>query len=203
MLYTYIIAINFVVSVNMMKFLLVLLPILFLIGINFTRIESTSNKNCDIFTESSELSLTSNDDEFNIQALLLAGFNYNDRNHYNILKGGFMSNSHEKQCIPVNYTVEWNCTSNEACYNNTLSMCLQSGEFSYLWTVFDPTTRTGNVLIDLVVYDLRVFGFELCDIYKEPVEIKITLIEEFFVPINCFSLCTALANFTTMVSYKI
>ena len=187
----------------MMKSLLsVLLPVSILIGTNFVKISIATPslfKKCDTFLESSEPSLTSNEGG-TIQKLLLAGFNYNEDNRFNVLKGGFTSKRDAKQCIPVNYKIDWNCTSTEACYNNSQQMCFKSDDFFYLWTVFDATTIAGDILIRLAAYDLRVFGFELCDIYREPVEIKITILEEVYIPINCFSLCKGLVDFTMQVS---
>ena len=57
------------------------------------------------------------------------------------------------------------------------------------------------MLLRITVYDLRVFGFELCDVYKPMIRISIDLIADEVMPGNiCYDMCKALSDFTTLVS---
>ena len=137
-----------------------------------------------------------------LQTLLLAGFRAEEPvgvNSYSSRKGGFTPDGSNRQCIAVAYNIE--------CGENTTTICDQCNSSStmaepdsYLWTTFNGTSETGNLLLKLNALDLRVFGFELCDIYNNQVTINITLESSEPVSPGCYDLNAALIEFTTLVS---
>lgn len=147
-------------------------------------------------------------EDFLLQQLLMKGFKANDVNKYSIRKGGFTPDGGKRQCITVHYNIE--------CGENTTAICNRSecdsqkssqpsnnncnpDEHIILWTVFDGATATGNTLLKLIVLDLRVFGFELCDVYIDPIDVNITLDHYEPAPQSYYDLNTALTEFTTLV----
>ena len=141
--------------------------------------------------------------DFYVQQLLLTGFGRNDSvNRYNIRQGGFTSNSDNvvPPCIPVQY--KFQC-KNGGC--QSLIDMPQCPEWVYMWTMFNAESLTGNILLRLTVYDLRVFGFELCDAYKTPVDISLNLElnNTILSKLHCQDICKALTDFTTLVSLTI
>ena len=124
-------------------------------------------------------------EEFLLQKMLLSGFRHNNLNRYNISQGGFTSDSNNvpPPCIPVQYYID-------ECPNDT---------HIFIWTMFNAKSQTGTILLKLTVFDLRVFAFELCDIYKPPVEISISL-PDAEPNRDCQNMKRALTDFTTLVS---
>lgn len=117
------------------------------------------------------------EEDYILQSLLLKGFRMNKVNTYTIQKGGFTLDVSKRQCIAVHYNIE--------CGENTTAVCNMSKcdskegdqvlDMYTLWTTFNGSSTTGNGLLKLTVHDLRVFGFELCDVYIEPIHINITM----------------------------
>ena len=148
--------------------------------------ESTTQSVCEPFASPDADERDRNTTEqFLLQQMLLSGFRQNDVNRYNISQGGFTSDSDNvpPPCIPVQYYID-------KCPNDT---------HIFIWTVFNAKSQTGTILLKLTVYDLRVYGFELCDIYKEPVDISIVL-PDADPNRDCQNLKRALTDFTTLVS---
>lgn len=147
---------------------------------------SQSEITCEPFasTDLDERDRNTNE-EFRLQQMLLSGFRQNDVNRYNISQGGFTSDPDNvpPPCIPVQYYID-------ECPNDT---------YIFIWTVFNAKSETGTTLLKLTVYDLRVFGFELCDIYKTPVDISIAM-PEVEPDKDCQNMKRALTDFTTLVS---
>ena len=150
------------------------------------------------------------DQEFDLQQLLLAGFRRNEVNAYNIRRFGFTSNGGTERCIIVRYIIQCNDT-NEICTHDLLSnRCEFEGEkniteWAFLWSSFDTWTDVGKILLELAIFDLRVFGFELCDVYQDPVDVIIILnsSDPRIATTFCDSICNVLLDFTTLVSILI
>ena len=148
-------------------------------------------------------------EEYCLQQLILKGFQQfqdefgNPVNRYNIRQGGFTSDLNIiHPCIPVQYNFE--CSDSAATLAKTCPLPSNKEpcqKWIYMWTMFKANTLTGQVLLKLTVYDLRVFGFELCDPYKPQVNITIKLESHTDLSgTSCQELCRALADFTTLVS---
>ena len=140
-------------------------------------------------------------EDYTLQKMLLKGFRAEKPsgvNSYSSRKGGFTRDGSNRQCIAVTYNIK--------CGENTTTICEQcdnsttEGSRLYLWTTFNGTTDNGNLLLKLNALDLRVFGFELCDIYNNQVNINITLEDKESVSPGCYDLNAALIDFTTLVS---
>jgi hypothetical protein len=148
--------------------------------------ESNSKSECEPFASPDEDERDRNtNEEFLLRRKLLSGFRQNDVNRYNISQGGFTSDPDNvpPPCIPVQYYID-------ECPNDT---------YIFIWTVFDSKSQTGTILLKLTAYDLRVFSFELCDIYKPPIDISIAL-PDVEPNKDCQNMKKALADFTTLVS---
>ena len=150
--------------------------------------------------------LSASEQEFDLQQLLLAGFRRNELNTYNIRRFGFTSNGGTERCIVVRYLIQCNNT-NEICTNDLLSnKCDLEGEntteWAFLWSSFNTGTDIGKILLELAIFDLRVFGFELCDVYQDPVHVTIVLnsSDPRIATKSCNSICNVLLDFTTLVS---
>ena len=151
--------------------------------------ESTSQSECEPFASQDVDERNRNtNEEFLLQQKLLSGFRQNDVNRYNISQGGFTSDSDNvpPSCIPVQYYID-------ECPNDT---------YIFIWTVFNAKSQTGTILLKLTVFDLRVFAFELCDAYKDPVEISISLAGADSSK-DCQNMKRALTDFTTLVSLSL
>ena len=74
--------------------------------------------------------------------------------------------------------------------------------YIFIWTVFNAKSQTGTILLKLTVFDLRVFAFELCDAYKDPVDISISLAGA-DPSKDCQSMKRALTDFTTLVTLSL
>ena len=145
---------------------------------------------------------------FDLQQLLLEGFRMNDVNTYNIRRFGFTSDGGTERCIIVRYDIMCNDT-NKMCTNELFSnRCdfegdVNATEWSFLWSSFDTLTYVGKILLKLAIFDLRVFGFELCDVYKNPVTVTFILNSSdprIAMQPSCESICDALLDFTALVS---
>ena len=125
-------------------------------------------------------------EDFFLQQILLSGFRQDNLNRYNISQGGFTSDPDNvpPPCIPVQYYIDV-----PVCPNN---------KHTFIWTVFNAKSQTGTILLKLTVFDLRVFAFELCDPYKDPVDISISM-SDADPDIDCQSMKRALTDFTTLV----
>ena len=144
---------------------------------------------------------------FQLQQLLLAGFWNEDINSYNIRQpDGFTSNGGGRQCITVRYNITCSYNTDEICASMQNDSCNNADNWRFIWTVFNTRTTTGRMLLNITVYDLRVFGFELCDVYKPTINISINLnsTDDKPVPgkILCYDMCKALEDFTTLVSIE-
>ena len=141
---------------------------------------------------------------FKLQQLLLAGFRTDKINSYNIRQPeGFTSNGGERQCIAVQYNITCGANASEICASMKNDSCKHADKWIFIWTVFNTRTTTGKLLLRITVYDLRVFGFELCDVYKPMITISINLTSKEDMPGNtCYDMCKALADFTTLVSIQ-
>ena len=141
---------------------------------------------------------------FKLQQLLLAGFRSEKINSYNIRQPeGFTSNGGERQCITVQYNITCGANTDEICASMRNDSCKHADDWIFIWTVFNTRTITGRMLLRITVYDLRVFGFELCDVYKPTIRISINLTSDDDMPGNtCYDMCKALADFTTLVSIQ-
>lgn len=140
-----------------------------------------------------------------LQGLLLKGFrSQREVNSYSARKGGFTSAGDNKQCITVIYNISCGDNTTEVCNRCNLNDKNKTEQI-YLWTSFNATSSAGSQLLKLDVYDLRVFGFELCDLYNSEVEFNITLEseEEIEFEPGCNNLEAALADFTTLVRYAL
>ena len=140
-----------------------------------------------------------------LQTLLLAGFRAEEPigvNSYSSRRGGFTPDGNNRQCIAVAYNIECGENTTTICdqCNSSSTMLGESDSRMYLWTTFNGTSVTGNLLLKLNALDLRVFGFELCDIYNNQVTINITLESPKPVSQGCYDLNAALIEFTTLVS---
>lgn len=156
--------------------------------------------------ESGDNSESEDDDRqnFQLQQLLLAGFRSEKINSYNIRQpDGFTSNGGERQCIAVQYNITCGSNTDEICASMQNDSCKNADNWIFIWTVFNTRTTTGKMLLRITVYDLRVFGFELCDVYKPMIRISINLTSDEVMPGNvCYDMCKALADFTTLVSIQ-
>lgn len=139
--------------------------------------------------------------EYQLQQKILKGFRqFQDKsgiagvNRYNIRQGGFTS---DLNFIPPCISVQYKLVVTVEALTRKIKSC---NEWIYIWTIFNANTLTAKLLLKLAVYDLRVFGFELCDPYKTPVNITINLEPDTQLRKNCQELCIALADFTTLVS---
>ena len=149
----------------------------------------------------------SSEDTFDIQQLLLEGFHVNKVNTYNIRRFGFTADGGVEQCIIVNYFFQCDSITDEACavwLNKTYgwhSDNPEAIEWSFLWSSFDTSSTVGEILLNLAIYDLRVFGFELCDVYKDPVNITLTVnSSDPRISSNSFkNLCIGLLELTALV----
>ena len=140
-----------------------------------------------------------------LQQLLLKGFRSAEPrgvNSYSSRRGGFNSEGGgNHQCIAVTYNI--------TCGENTTTICDQcdiqnnSSQRIYLWTTFNGSSATGNLLLKLNVFDLRVFGFELCDVYNNQVDLDIILESSEPISSGCYDLNAALVEFTRLVSYQL
>ena len=152
-------------------------------------VESTSQSECEPFASPDVDERNRNTtEEFLLRQMLLSGFRQNDVNRYNISQGGFTLDSDNvpPPCTPVQYYID-------ECPNDT---------HIFIWTVFNAKSQTGTILLKLTVYDLRVYGFELCDIYKHPVEISMSL-PDAEPNRDCQNMKRALTDFTTLVSLNL
>ena len=142
-----------------------------------------------------------NQQDFKLQQLLLAGFRNYKLNSYNIRQPeGFTSDGGERQCIAVKYNITCDSNAEEICASMRNNSCINSDEWIFIRTVFNARSATGSLLMRITVYDLRVFGFQLCDVYKPTISISIDLASEDYMPQTCYDICKALSDFTTLVS---
>lgn len=144
----------------------------------------------------------------------LKAFTAQGVNAYNIRKGGFTRDGGVRQCIAVRYNIDCGENTTAVCNRSscgnqksatagteeTESYAAAADEHITLWTTFNGSSTTGNTLLKLSVFDLRVFGFELCDVYIEPIHFNITLDSDEPIPQSCYDIRTALIDFTTWVS---
>ena len=141
-----------------------------------------------------------------LQQLLLTGFRSAEPrgvNSYSSRLGGFNSEgSGSRQCITVTYNI--------TCGENTTTICDQCDvdkkndnavQWIYLWTTFNGSSATGNLLLKLNAFDLRVFGFELCDVYNNQVDLDIILESSEPISPGWYDLNAALIEFTRLVSH--
>lgn len=157
----------------------------------------------------SSSSLVPSEDEFELQQVFLAGFRRNLSNYYNIRRFGFTADGGTERCIIIQYNIECNDT-NEICTDGVLSdKCSLDNntvtDWTFLWTSFEAQySDVGKTLLMLAVYDLRVFGFELCDIYQEPVHVTFSLnsSDPRLATKSCSSMCNVFHLFTTLVSIQ-
>ena len=164
---------------------------------------------CNSLDDKQSSSTTTPEQELVLQQLLLAGFRKNELNAYN-LRGrfGFTSTGGTERCIVVRYFIQQTeCKdTNETCTNDFLSnKCkINATEWAFLWSSFDTQLGIGKILLELVIFDLRVFGFELCDVYQDLVDVTIVLNssdpEIATKSWHCKSICNVLLYFTTLVS---
>lgn len=148
---------------------------------------------------------TTIENDFLLQKLLLAGFRAEGSgvNSYGIRRGGFTTDGGiKRQCIAVTYNITCGENTTEICDNTN---CNEEHDFDkesvfVMWTTFNGSSTTGNVLLKLSAFDLRVFGFELCDVYIDAISINITLASQKEVPSSCYNLRASLVEFTTLVS---
>ena len=155
----------------------------------------------------SEAYLFAAEDTYDIQQLFLEGFRTNRVNAYNLRRFGFTGDGGVEQCIIVNYIFQCDNSTGKACTDVFNRTCgektddVEAIEWSFLWTTFDTSNTIGKILLNLAIYDLRVFGFELCDVYKDPVNITLTLNSSdpriYFS--SCDNICIGLLEFTTLV----
>ena len=155
----------------------------------------------------SEAYLFAAEDTYDIQQLFLEGFRTNRVNAYNLRRFGFTGDGGVEQCIIVNYIFQCDNSTGEACSDVFNRTCgektnnVEAIEWSFLWTTFDTSNEIGRILLNLAIYDLRVFGFELCDVYKDPV--TITLVINSSDPTiyfsSCDHICIGLLEFTKLV----
>ena len=149
---------------------------------------------------------TKSEDSFKTQQKLIEGFRANYvLNVYNLRKFGFTSDGAKEQCVVVNYIFQCDDNSTDTCANVANETCgeqinVLESEWTFLWTTFATGNRVGQILLNLAIYDLRVFGFDdLCDMYKEPVNITITMPNSSYAN-SCDNFCTGLLEFTNLVS---
>lgn len=143
-------------------------------------------------------------EEFELQQVFLAGFRRNLSNAFNIRRFGFTSDGGTERCIIVRYNILCNDTD-KICTNEFISdKCGQENntDWTFLWTSFDAQNDVGKILLNLAVYDLRVFGFELCDIYLDPINVTFSLNSSDLrlATKSCNNVCNVFRLFTTLVS---
>ena len=155
--------------------------------------------------------LLESDDDFDLRQLLLTAFRRNPANVYNIRRFGFTNDGGTERCIVVRYFIQClgNDSLNEICtdiINKTCGIDQESTEWTFLWTSFDTGNIVGQILLRLAVFDLRVFGFELCDVYKQPVNVTFVLdlnsgsSDRKIYSKSCDTMCRVMLDFTTVVS---
>ena len=147
---------------------------------------------------------TTIENDFLVQQLLLAGFRAKGVNSYSIRRGGFTADGgNKRQCIAVTYNITCGENTTEICDNTNCNEELDFDEepFFVMWTTFNGSSATGNNLLKLSAIDLRVFGFEFCDVYIDPIDIAITLESQEEMLSICYNLRASLVEFTTLVSY--
>ena len=157
--------------------------------------------------------LLESDDDFDLRQLLLTTFRKNPSNTYNIRRFGFTKDGGTERCIVVRYYIQClnssDDTLNETCtdvINKTCGIDQENTDWTFLWTSFDTGNIVGRILLRLAVFDLRVFGFELCDVYKLPVTVTFTLDLNSGSKIyskSCDTICKVIRDFTTLVSQEL
>ena len=149
--------------------------------------------------------LLPSEEQFELQQLLLAGFRRNLSNYYNIRRFGFTADGGTERCIIVQYNIRcYDLDMKETCTDSLNDICVQEDHniWTFLWTSFETQkSDVGRILLKLAMFDLRVFGFELCDVYQDPVHVTFSLNSSDLrlTTKSCDNICNVFHLFTTLV----
>lgn len=138
----------------------------------------------------------SNQEDSILEQLLLKGFRSQlptGVNSFSLRQVGFTPEGSRLQCITVTYNLNTTANISNHCEEKNVT------QWIYLWTAFNGTTDTGNYLLKLNAFDLRVYGFELCDAFNNHVMLNITLESSDLELSDCDDLDAALTAFTRLV----
>ena len=185
-------------TANNMIFVMLLIVLLIVAGTEGNTLDSDA---CGNLLGQNSYATLKND--FILQQLLLSGFRAHGLNTYSIRRGGFISEGGSKQqCVTVNYNIECEENTTAVCNNTNCKdkVDFDKKPFFVMWTTFNGSTTTGNILLKQSAFDLRIFGFEFCDVYIDPININITLESPEQIPPSCYDLKASLVEFTTLVS---